>query len=79
MNIQFGGNQIVWYGLTPSLELYQQLNARLPRPGQVEAHVGVTHILARDTFDERLISVLGARDADQRRVTDATKWELIRK
>lgn len=78
MNIQFGGNQIVWYGLTPSLELYQQFNARLPRPGQAANQVIVTHILARDTFDERLIEVLGVRDANQKRVTEATKWELAR-
>jgi SNF2 family DNA or RNA helicase len=76
MNIQFGGHNIVWFGLTPSLELYQQFNARLPRPGQTAERVFVRHILARGTFDERLIGILGDRDATQDRITDAVRWRL---
>lgn len=74
MNIQFGGNHLVWFGLTSSLELYQQLSARLPRPGQPASHVYIYHILTRGTFDERLVSLLADRDVTQDRITDAVKW-----
>lgn len=76
MNIQFGGHHLVWFGLNSSLELYQQLTARLPRSGQPSDHVFVYHILTRGTFDERLVDILNDRDADQERVTDATRWIL---
>lgn len=76
MNIQFGGHILVWFGLNSSLELYQQLSARLPRSGQPAERVFIHHILARGTFDEKLIRVLGDRDATQERITDATKWHL---
>ncbi len=76
MNIQFGGHHIVWYGLTSSLELYQQFNARLPRPGQTAERVFLHHILARGTFDERLMAILEDRDATQERITEAVKWQL---
>jgi SNF2 family DNA or RNA helicase len=76
MNLQHGGHHMVWYGLTPSLELYQQMSARLPRPGQPADTVFIHHILARGTFDERLVDVLADRDATQDRITEAVKWQL---
>lgn len=76
MNIQFGGHHIVWFGLTSSLELYQQFNARLPRPGQEAEKVFIWHILARGTFDMRLLDILQDRHATQERITDAVKWHL---
>lgn len=76
MNIQFGGNVLVWYGLTSSLELFKQLSARLPRSGQPADRVFQYHILARGTFDERLLSILDDRDATQERITKATKFDL---
>lgn len=76
MNIQFGGHHIVWFGLNPSLELYQQFNARLPRPGQKAQRVFVHHILTRGTFDEKLIRILRDKDATQERITDAVKSHL---
>lgn len=77
LNLQFGGHHAVWYGLPTSLELYQQFNARLPRPGQTAETVFIHHILARDTFEHtRLINVLRERDATQDRITDAVKWHL---
>lgn len=76
MNLQFGGRHAVWFGLNASLELYQQFNARLPRPGQEADKVFIHHILTRGTFDERLISILQEDDATQERITDAVKWQL---
>lgn len=76
MNIQFGGHHLVWYGLNSSLELYQQLSARLPRPGQPSSHVYIYHILTRGTFDERLVTLLADRDVTQDRITDAVKWHI---
>jgi SNF2 family DNA or RNA helicase len=76
MNLQFGGHHLVWYGLNPSLELFQQFNARLPRPGQKSDYVMCHMILTRGTFDERLVDVLEDRDATQDRITDAVKYHL---
>lgn len=64
-NIQFGGNINVWYGLNSDLELYQQFNKRLVRPGQPKSVVINRHIIARSTYDEVLIPRLDARDATQ--------------
>jgi len=77
MNLQFGGHHIVWFGLNASLELYQQLNARLPRPGQKAGHVFIHHILTAGTFDARLIGILADRDATQDRITEAVKLQLF--
>ncbi|MFU1607379.1 SNF2-related protein [Sulfitobacter pontiacus] len=77
MNLQFGGHHIVWFGLNASLELFQQFNARLPRPGQKSSHVFIHWILARGTFDERLVKLLAARDATQDRITEAVKLHLL--
>jgi len=64
-NLQFGGNINVWYGLTPDLELYQQFNMRLVRPGNPHDRVFNHHIVARDTYDERILPQLADRDATQ--------------
>jgi len=76
MNLQYGGHHIVWFGLNASLELYQQFNARLPRPGQQAERVFIHHILTAGTFDMRLVDVLADRDATQERITDAVKAQL---
>ena len=65
LNLQDGGNIIIWYGVPWSLELYQQANARLHRQGQKET-VYVHHILARDTVDEDVLKRLHGKDIDQR-------------
>ena len=57
LNLQQGGHITVWFGLTWSLELYQQANARLLRPGQKE-RVIIHHLLCRDTVDERVMQLL---------------------
>ena len=75
LNLQHGGHIIVWYGLTWSLELYQQANARLPRPGQKQSVI-VHHIACRDTLDERVMSVLQERDETQSGLLNALKGYL---
>ena len=79
MNLQFGGHHIVWFGLNASLELYQQFNARLPRPGQGADRVFLHLILTRGTFDEDLVAILADKDATQERVTDRLKLRIGRK
>ena len=64
LNLQGGGHIIVWYGLPWSLELYQQANARLHRMGQ-EQGVIVHHIVCENTLDDKVLSVLGQREATQ--------------
>lgn len=75
LNLQFGGHIIVWFGLTWSLELYQQANARLHRMGQ-ERGVIVHRIAARDTLDERVLDALEDKSATQQSLLDALKSYL---
>lgn len=76
LNLQFGGHHAAWYGLTASLELYQQFNARLPRPGQGADKVFIHHILTEGTFDEELVKILGDRDATQERITNSVRYQI---
>jgi SNF2 family DNA or RNA helicase len=71
-NIQYGGYISVWYGLTPDLEIYQQFNKRLHRPGQTKVTF-THHILARDTYDEELLPLLNERNATQERIIDSVR------
>ena len=63
---------IVWFGLNWSLELYQQFNARLHRQGQ-EKPVRVVHIVADGCIDQRVMSVLADKDAQQSKLLNALK------
>lgn len=72
LNLQEGGHVIVWYGLTWSLELYQQANARLYRQGQ-EKPVIVHHIIAEGTVDEQVMKALKAKDTSQAALLAALK------
>ena len=76
LNLQSGGSCIVWFGLTWSLELYQQTNARLWRQGQNSETVVVQHIVAKDTIDERILKVLSKKDSTQAALIDAVKADL---
>ncbi len=69
-NLQYGGHIATWYGLTFSLELWLQANARLPRPGQKE-QVVIYPIVAKGTYDERALRILKTRDATQERIISA--------
>lgn len=66
-NLQYGGHIAAWYGLTFSLELWLQANARLPRPGQTK-QVLIYPIIAEDTYDERAMALLQDKNATQERI-----------
>ena len=76
LNLQSGGSTIIWFGLTWSLELYQQANARLWRQGQKAETVVLHHIIAKDTIDERVMKALSAKDKTQTALIDAVKANL---
>lgn len=76
LNLQAGGNILVWFGLTWSLELYQQTVARLWRQGQQSGTVSVIHIVADGTVDERILKALEMKDGTQAALIDAVKAEI---
>ena len=76
LNLQQGGNVIVWFGLTWSLELYQQTNARLWRQGQSNKTVVVQHIVTAGTIDEDILDALTSKDESQNRLINAVKAQL---
>lgn len=76
LNLQDGGSHIVWFGLTWSLELYQQTNARLWRQGQKSSTVVIQHIVAAGTMDERVLAALKGKASVQDALIDAVKAEV---
>lgn len=76
MNLQYGGHIAIWYGLTWSLELYQQACARLPPPGQTHV-VAIYRVLAEGTVDEKVVSVLDQRAATQDRIVESVTHHLF--
>ena len=78
LNFQQGSNIAVWYGLTWSLELYQQFNKRLHRRGQKGEHVKLYRILARNTHDVRVSEILEDKAATQDRIIDHVSVSLDR-
>jgi SNF2 family DNA or RNA helicase len=76
LNLQSGGSTIVWFGLTWSLENYQQTIARLWRQGQTEETVVVIHVVAAGTIDEDIIKALKAKDMTQKRLINAVKAQV---
>ena len=75
LNIQEGGHILIWFGLTWSLELYQQTNARLWRQGQ-KSTVTVHHIVTRGTVDENVLAALEAKDMTQEKLIAAVKAQF---
>lgn len=75
LNLQDGGCTIVWFGLTWSLELYQQLNARLWRQGQKHTVV-IHHIVTKDTHDEDVLQALDKKDTRQSALIDAVRARI---
>ena len=76
LNLQAGGSTLIWFGLTWSLELYQQANARLWRQGQKADTVVIHHIIAAGTIDERIMAALQKKDQSQSALIDAVKANL---
>ena len=76
LNLQQGGHHIIWYGLTWSLELYEQVNARLWRQGQQARTVVVTHIVTEGTIDERILKAIAAKSHTQEALISAVKAAL---
>ena len=76
LNLQAGGSTMVWFGLTWSLELYQQTNARLWRQGQQSDTVVIHHIVTRGTNDEAIMKALSEKDKSQAALIDAVKAQL---
>lgn len=76
LNLQKGGHHLVWFGLTWSLELYQQTNARLWRQGQQAETVVIQHIVTECTIDEEILKVLENKDAQQARLLEAVKAQV---
>ena len=77
LNLQEGGNTMIWFGITWSLELYSQTVGRLFRQGQKSKTVTVIHIITDGTVDERILKALEAKDSTQRALIDAVKAEVV--
>ena len=75
LNLQAGGSTLIWFGLTWSLELYQQTNARLWRQGQKQTVV-IHHIVSKGTIDENVMKALEKKDKTQAALIDAVKANL---
>ena len=73
LNLQDGGSTMVWFGMTWSLELYQQTIARLYRQGQSSQTVVIQHIVCKDTIDERILKALEKKDHSQAALIEAVK------
>lgn len=71
LNLQKAGGVVVWFGLTPSLELTEQLDARLIRQGQINDAVAVHQIVAVGTVDETILEILKVKDGSQKRLIEA--------
>lgn len=76
LNLQSGGNFLVWFGLTWSLELYSQTNARLWRQGQKSETVIIQHIVTKGTVDERILKALKSKDETQTALMTAVRAEM---
>ena len=75
LNLQAGGSIIIWFGLTWSLELYQQFNARLYRQGQKE-HVIIHHLVMQGTHDEDVLKALKQKDKKQNSLMESIKAKI---
>jgi len=76
LNLQSGGSTLIWFGLTWSLELYQQTNARLWRQGQSSKTVIILHLITKGTIDEQILKALSEKNLTQQSLIDAVKADL---
>lgn len=77
LNLQAGGNIVVWFGQTWSLELYQQFNARLYRQGQTNAVI-INHLITKGTHDSDVIEALKAKNGSQSALMDSIKAKIAK-
>ena len=77
LNLQYGGHIIIWFGLTWSLELYQQANERLNRPGQKNV-CRIYHLILKGTHDERVLRALNEKDKGQAAAIEALRLEVVK-
>lgn len=77
LNLQDGGNHIVWFGLNWSLELYQQANKRLHRQGQLQAVI-IHRLYVEGARDEDVIAALSSKGATQNHLIDSLKLRIKR-
>lgn len=77
LNLQDGGHILIWYGLTWSLELYQQANERLNRPGQRNV-CRIYHLVLQGTHDERVLKALANKDKGQAAAIEALRLEIVK-
>jgi SNF2 family DNA or RNA helicase len=75
LNLQAGGSIIIWFGLTWSLELYQQANGRIHRQGQTETVI-VHHIITAGTMDEQVMMALSRKETGQGALINAVKARM---
>ena len=76
LNLQAGGHVIIWFGLPWSLELYQQANERLHRPGQGQTCL-VYHLILKGTHDERVLKALQKKEAGQAGALEALRLSVL--
>lgn len=76
LNLQQGGNTMVWLGLSWSHELYSQACCRLYRQGQSEGTVSIIHLVTQGTIDERIMKALSQKENTQSALIDAVKAEI---
>lgn len=76
LNLQYGGHIIIWFGLSWSLELYQQANERLNRPGQQNV-CRIYHLICNGTHDARVLAALERKDKGQAAALDALRLEIL--
>lgn len=77
LNLQEGGHIIIWFGLPWSLELYQQANERLNRPGQKNV-CRIYHLILGGTHDERVLKSLANKDKGQQGAIEALRLEIVK-
>ena len=77
LNLQEGGHITIWYGMTWSLELYQQANERLNRPGQTQV-CRVYHLILKGTHDARVLQSLTNKDKGQAAAIEALRLEIVK-
>lgn len=75
LNLQAGGNHVIWFGLNWSLELYQQANKRLHRQGQMEKVI-IHHLVTKDTRDEDVLAALESKGDIQEELLNSLKVRI---